>query len=1300
MLRTFWNHSLAGITSKIASTSLGCWLLALAIQFVCGADTFESTAVISSIGEFRQRQMAPETAECPIRIQATVTYMDPELRMLFVQDATAGSQVNFPTRRLNAAVGDRVMIEGMSMRPNAANAGRGLGDMMVWRVAGGGLPKAVPVGAAGLLMPENDLRFVEVRGTIRSAADLPKLQLVLMVDGMKLVAWVRQFKRSDMDGLLDAQVTVQGVCSQSVDADGKPFTSLWVSSFKQVQVRKTGLTDPFAGDLMPIDKLIGERAESIVDRRIRVRGRVARQNLGVSLIVRDETGQVSVNTPQTTPLALDDRIDVTGFPLVANGEIMLQDALFRIVEPSRSSTVTAAQANAALPTLDTIAKVLDLTREQARRRYPVKVKGTITHYDPSRRLLFIQDGEDAIFIDTGNATAGMKSGQQLEVSGVTAPGGVLTMISSVKLEVLGAGVMPEAKPMLFQQAMTGAYDCQRIQVKGTVQWLYEEENHLIVDLVAPDGRYRCTIMEWGDASFPTNLLNSVIQVEGVCMLHLNAFGAPASIFIPVDRAEDIEIIDKAPADEFSIRAQRIGDVLRFIPPNVASQRLKVRGIVTLYRPGRELFVQDPSGAIRALTYQTAPLDEGDEVELIGFRTPDEVSPMLQNSEFRLVRKGGELVPKLLQAAAVLGGTNNNELIKIEARLLENASASARSELFLESGHVLFHAALESSDSGRLSRSWRAGSLLQITGVCRLLANEAQEIKSFLLLVRSAADVEVLSQPSWLSGERIAILASVMAVIVLSALGWVAALRRRVSGQTELIRQRLVREASLEARCRELVEQANDVILSYDAKGHFLDINPAGERVLGYSRAEMLQMTLEQIVAPEHRRPLSEFFQYGGIQSLSDVYELNVVTKDGRHLTLELSTRLIRAERQAGGFESIARDVTDRKRLETQMNQAQKMESIGQLAAGVAHDFNNILTVIQGHASLLVDDPQVPNNGKDSLAQIAASAERAADLTRQLLAFSRKQLIQPRILDLNEEVGKVAKILERVLGEHIKLEVRCEKPLPTIKADPGMIGQVIMNLAVNARDAMGDGGLLEIATSLVEREDKARPVFDKGRSGAFVCLTVRDNGCGMDQATLDHLFEPFFTTKEIGKGTGLGLSTVYGIVKQHDGFVEVASKRGEGTVFTVYLPVDGSSQDNAAPAAAAEMSNRGCGTILIVEDEPALRKLAARVLEQHGFKTLQAASGKEALDLWSRNGNDIELLLTDMVMPEGISGGELAKRLSEQRPSLKIIYTSGYSHELVNADVELKDGGHFLAKPYLPAKLIQIVHDCLDRGRNK
>jgi nitrogen-specific signal transduction histidine kinase/ActR/RegA family two-component response regulator len=393
---------------------------------------------------------------------------------------------------------------------------------------------------------------------------------------------------------------------------------------------------------------------------------------------------------------------------------------------------------------------------------------------------------------------------------------------------------------------------------------------------------------------------------------------------------------------------------------------------------------------------------------------------------------------------------------------------------------------------------------------------------------------------------------------------------------------------------------------------------------------------------------------------------------------------------------IAEDVTERRALEEQLRQSQKMEAVGRLAGGVAHDFNNLLTVIRGYSELMLEEFADSDPLRDEVEEIKKAADRASGLTRQLLAFSRQQVLAPKVLDLNIVVGNMERLLKRLLGENIRLGSSLANELGRVKADPGQIEQVIMNLAVNAKDAMPRGGKLTIETANADLDETYTHEHVGAKPGKYVMLAVSDTGSGMSQDIRQRVFEPFFTTKEIGKGTGLGLSTVYGIVKQSEGYIWVYSEPGRGTSFKVYLPrVDEPADARPAPE-PAKSRYRGTETILLVEDEDGVRALVKQVLSRNGYTVLEARHGGEALLHCERRAEEIHLLVTDVVL-EQMSGTELSSRLAQLRPGMKVLYISGYTDDAI-VHHGVKEGTHFLQKPFTTEALARKIRQVLDESK--
>ncbi len=487
--------------------------------------------------------------------------------------------------------------------------------------------------------------------------------------------------------------------------------------------------------------------------------------------------------------------------------------------------------------------------------------------------------------------------------------------------------------------------------------------------------------------------------------------------------------------------------------------------------------------------------------------------------------------------------------------------------------------------------------------------------------------------------------------------------------------------------------ANSIILT-DTAGRILFANKAFCAMTGYAPEEVIGRTPDFLKSGKHDpgffRELWETILTGRVWQ----GELINRRKDGTHYHEEMTiTPIQEPTGEITHFIAVKEDITQRKKFKEHLHHVQKMEAIGQLAGGVAHDFNNLLTVIHGNTQLvLMDESQLNEENRQCLKQVTDATERAGNLTRQLLAFGRKQDIQFQPLNLNDVIGNFTKMLKRVIGEHITLQCLYARDLPPIDADVGMIEQILINLIVNARDAMPDGGSIVVTTEAIDIGAAFVESHPEAQPGHFVCITVSDTGSGIYPEYLPRIFEPFFTTKEPGKGTGLGLATVYGIVKQHQGWIEVTSQVGSGTNFKIFLPASASGQLKPLVPPKKPAPAGGHERILLVEDDADVRMVARDVLEVSGYQVWDAADGLEALNIWKASDTKMDLLLTDVIMPGGLNGRELADRLRGEQPGLKVILMSGYSADRLG---KIQPHSHILHKPFSLENLTETVRQCLD-----
>ncbi len=517
----------------------------------------------------------------------------------------------------------------------------------------------------------------------------------------------------------------------------------------------------------------------------------------------------------------------------------------------------------------------------------------------------------------------------------------------------------------------------------------------------------------------------------------------------------------------------------------------------------------------------------------------------------------------------------------------------------------------------------------------------------------------------------------------------------ISYVTDISARRAAEEAlrASEEQYRTLFEQSPFPKFLFDYETLvFLAVNDAAVCSYGYSREEFLGMTLQDIRPPQDAAALVASLGATAFGTTKPGVWRHK-KKDGTLIDVDITVHKFAVGGRPCGL-TIALDVTERNRLEVQLRQAQKMEAIGSLAGGVAHDFNNLLSIILSYSQMLAAGLKPDDPMRADLMEISGAGKRAADLTRQLLAFSRQQMLQPRVLDLNAVVAGVEKMLRRLVGEDVELAIVGDPGLGMVTADPGQVEQVLMNLVVNARDAMPQGGKLTVETSNVELDSGYAALHTGVEPGMFVMLAVSDTGSGMDAATRERIFEPFFTTKEQGKGTGLGLATVFGIVQQSGGSIWVYSELGQGTTVKVYLPRSGEVSAAAMEAPAAPTTRRGTETILLVEDEASVRTLTRTILERHGYRVLEAQGGGDALIVCEQHPASIHLLLTDVVMPR-MSGRKLAERLVVLRPDMKVLYMSGYTSDSVIRHGVLDSDVAFIQKPITPEALTRKVREVIE-----
>jgi PAS domain S-box-containing protein len=1574
-------------------------LSAAAPWTVLGAAPPSRLPVLTNAAQVRALSVAEAKRGYPVRLRGVITYSDPGGYMLFVQDATAGIYVDPPRGATSLQHGHLVELVGVSApgryTPILANP-----KISVLQPAPLPAPKAV--APARLITGAEDCHWVEVDGLVRAAVEQEgRLTLQLRANGVRFGAVVLGAPKGEPGRLIGAKLRLQGVCATAANDQRQPLgVAVMAPAMTFVKVSEPAFGDAFALELQAIERLARLRPSEGAEPPVRIRATVIKNEAERRLIVQDETGQMMVENAFDGPVAVGTVVEVVGYPTARAQGMGLEDCSVRRVgsapQPALfgpEQTSAKALSGKTLPILTRVEQIRRLSKEEAEEGYPVRLRGLITYFDREWGVTFFHDGAEGVYAHVADRLLDLQPGQLVILHGHSAPGDFAPIVAKPWFEVLSSGPLPPAQERLLSQLMAGEEDSQWIAVRGVVRSLANDAGRLRLELAAGTGRLQAIIPAWGTQPLPRHLVDSRVRLEGACGSLFNRnrqFLAP-QLFIP--SLEHVLVQKPAPLDPFAAPVRAISSLLQFQAQAETGHRVRVRGVVTLQRPGGNLFVEEATGGLFAETWEAPVLQPGDEVDVLGFPAVGEYTPILQRA---IVRKSGTgtlpPAPKITYVQVLEPKPEERlydaRLVQVEARLLRLSSTGAEDIILtLQEGQWVFNAHLPRQATSR-PPTWPDGAMLRLTGVCSVQVDESRTPRSFRLLLRSPADVVVLAAPPWLTSARVKGLLTAATAAGIIILGWLLALQVRVRRQTVVIRQQLQEEVALEKRYQELFENASDAVYLMDLEGNILSFNHTAEQLTGYQRATDLPIHFSKIVAPEFVGLVQEKLQRKLRGETDPPFEIEILTKDGRRLALEINTRLVRKGNQPVSLHGVARDVTQRRRaerrskafaalghrlsaaatveeaahiivetaeelmgwdacvfdlgsvrqdgfeyqlvmdtmdgqkqqvdtvyppgqaspmvrrvleegpqlilreaaspgptelrpfgsgrrsasllfvpircqeqaigvlsvqsyapnaygqqdlaalqmladlagealerirseealresearktailesaldcvltvdeegriieansateqtfgyrraellgaslaerlvppalregvlrefklcgnrapgqlldrrvemtgqradgaqlpvelsviriplggppmftvvlrditerlsLEHQLRQAQRLESVGQLAAGVAHEFNNILAIIRGYADLLAGYGLSESETREALQRISTATERAAGLTQQLLAFSRKQIMHQKVVDLTTAISRLVRVLCQVLGEHITVEFSGAASTPPVFADPGMIEQVVMNLAVNARDAMPRGGRLRIelsAARLTEEQARHNP---EARAGHFACLTVSDTGVGMDQQTLSRIFEPFYTTKEVGKGTGLGLATVYGIVKQHEGWIEVTSELNQGASFRVFLPAHEETVEARPPRSVAPVPG-GHETVLVVEDEPALRGLICEVLRRRGYAVLAAGTGVQALERAAAHPQPIDVLVTDMVMPEGMNGGELAERLRAKAPQLRVIYTSGYSAEILAGQLPKHPGCRFLPKPYPASTLTAAIREVLN-----
>lgn len=1018
--------------------------------------------------------------------------------------------------------------------------------------------------------------------------------------------------------------------------------------------------------------------------RTHLRGRVTMVDTD-SITLHDETGAISI-VPRNVPRVEEgDLVEVVGYLQQRLGKNVLDAGIVRgLGLPRRAIPEINAEGlplswEGYLPVICSIGEVRDLTAEEVAAQPPVRIQGQVLLKHSQQAHYYVHDGTGGIILEPENVPEDTRPGMLLSLTGYATPGTHSSVLTASRVETNSFRPVVKSVAVTSQGLQVGRQEAQWVHLCGVIRKVSPSASRLHLVLARPAGRFD-VFVHGGTLAEAEPLIGARVMVNAVVEQIVNRAGQVSGSRLLVPGLENIEIVRPADTDVEGQDPIRIRDLLDPAGRYGFFHPFKIEGTVSLIRHG-SVFIEDEDTSIEALVAgRPRGVSVGDRVTGIGYLGLGQLRPQLEDASIEKLDARGELTVNKTQAQRILDSGLNGRLVSLTGTLISKSPMQREYSIILADSSQAFAVVMDMANVTPEVRALREGSVLRVTGICDFAADRNRNPQSFRILLRTAEDIQVIQTPPRISNERLLMMVVGMTLIIILSLAWVSFLRRRV-GRTE-------------KRFTKAFSASPIPVALATADFTFLDVNLSFLDRFGYGREDVIKKSATELnlfagtgTEESVRRLLAES------RTVRDL-ESEIRSKSGGHLNVLISAEYIELDRQEVLLIQL-QDVTERTALMNQLRESQKMEAVGQLAAGVAHDFNNLLTIIRGNCDLIKECADNPKDVIELNGELDQATTRAADLTRQLLAFSRRSVLQPRVFDLNEAIESSHRMVARMLGETIDVELDLVAGTPSIQADPGMIDQIIINLGVNAHDAMPKGGRLILSTRLVtltELEVKSDP---DARAGDFVVLGVADNGAGMNLDLQKRVFEPFFTTKEVGEGTGLGLSTVYGIMKQHEGWVSVESELGKGTRFDSFFPaMEPADDDTEKPSELVEQDGEGA-TILLVEDEPAVARMTARMLQNLGYRVLNAENGPAARKVWARHGENVDLLLTDMVMPAGLSGFDLANEFSAARPELPIIFVSGYSEDLIKADGGEGPNRHFLAKPYSRKQLVMLIRSCLE-----
>jgi len=995
----------------------------------------------------------------------------------------------------------------------------------------GPLPAAKRLGLAELASDHGE--WIETSGSVFSAEDTRgRLALLLHEKGQNCVVYVLGGPvTNDFKQLLGCKVRIRGINASRANGGRLESASVFVPGLNEIVILEKAGGRPSQLPVVSIGSLLNRELGSWTNKWVHINGAVAAYLPGQSLLIKDPTGVIRAQVIQLTEIGGDERVDVYGFLKLGEQETILERAYFEVVRTSpQESAVSLSETRGTRATrvaevLTQVSDILKLRRDEASQHIPVLLRGVMTYTDPEWRNGFIQDKSGAVYVYLDANQKKIESGQWVELTGRTSPGGFAPEVRGAAIEVLGATNLPTPVRVDLEDLADGHLDAHWVEMEGVVRRVDQQSSHVSLSLMTPKGRFKAIIPGFENKPLPTHLIDALVSVQGACTSELNVRRQLSGITLHVPGLERVRVLEPPPSDPFNIGTTSIGAVATFDPDRLAGRRVKIQGVVTLRLPGQGFIIQDISGGIRVLTRQTNEVQISDTVEVLGFPAIGDFSPYVEEAAFRRTGTGPLPVRKKTTAEQILlNGTNDAQIVELNARLLQSVPRSANPQLVLQDGPIIFTAHVEPQTRRLQAPALQSGSLLRLIGVCSIQGGERHEAQTFRLLLRQPDDIELLeAAPSWTSRHPLLLVGGMMFAVAV-ALAWVALLRRQVRAQTRMIRQKLEDEAALEARYRELFENANDMVYTHDLAGRLTSINQSGERLLQRPRKEILSRNIVELVVEEQQAAARQWLE-SVLKGLAlPTVEWDFAAASGQRIKVEISTRLIEQGGRLVEVEGIARDITERKRLEREILEISNREQ-----RRIGHDLHD--GVCQQLAGIAMMTSTLADELEEKGVTESSEAEHISTLINGVIDQTRgvaRGLFPVRL----EENGLVSALEELAANARELFKINC-----------GFVSDEPPSEVENSIAAHLYYIVLEAVANAVKHGKARKVIITLEPAGDRYLLSVRDDGKGFSQPS--------------GAQTGMGIRIMQYRARVIGATMTFQSSPGAGTdVRCLFLPLPG------------------------------------------------------------------------------------------------------------------------------------------------